>query len=102
MQIKVGRVRARVTSEGVASDLATNCMNAGDAHFEDRYVDRINKVTAAQLKEVADKYLDKSRLITTVMLPREFVGAAGLPKAEDLLRPVAPTTKPGARRRQLW
>ena len=45
---------------------------------------------------MAKKYLDASRLLTTAMLPTEFVGATGLPKAEDILRPVAPTTQEAA------
>jgi zinc protease len=94
-QIKVNHVRGLETTEGVATELAVDQMNTGDLHFTDRYVDRISKVTNEQIKDVASRYLNRGRLITTVMLPREFVGAGNLTKAEDLIRPVAPTTRPG-------
>jgi len=94
-QIKVGHVRGLETTEGVASSLATDYMQTGDPHFSDRYVDRIARVTNEQIKDVAKRYLVKERLVTTVMLPAEAVGSEGLTKAEDLIRPVAPTTQAG-------
>ena len=44
-------------------------------------------MTAEDLQAAARKYLDRGRLLTTAMLPAEYVGGQGLPKAEDLLRP---------------
>jgi zinc protease len=93
-QMRTSRVRALQGSEQIASSLATDFLSAGDPHFSDRYVERIGKVTAEQLQAVARKYLDRSRLITTALVPAEAVGSEGLPKAEDLLRAAAPTTKP--------
>jgi len=52
-------------------------------------------VTAEQVQAAAQKYFVAGRLITTALLPSEYVGAKGLPAAEDLIRPVAPTTQPG-------
>src|SRR5678810_753028 len=46
-----------------------------------------------RLQAVAKKYFVRNALLTTALLPAEYVGAGGLPKAEDVLRPVAPTTK---------
>jgi zinc protease len=94
-QMKANRVKQLQTSEEVGGSLATDFMSTGDPHFSDRYVERIQEVTPEQLRQVASKYLDRGRLLTTALLPAEFVGAEGLPKAEDLLRPVAPTTQPG-------
>jgi zinc protease len=93
-QLKVAHVKTMQTVEDISSTLADDFMSAGDLHFSDRYVDRIQAVTAEQLQMVARKYFHKSRLITTLMLPSEYVGAAGLPKAEDLLRPSSATTQP--------
>jgi zinc protease len=89
--IKIGHLKAMQTSQDVAATLATDYLDTGDAHFSDAYVDRIESVTADQVKEAAQKYLVSGRLITTALLPREAVGAGGLPKAEDLLRHQAVT-----------
>ena len=85
-QMRVARVKSMQTAEDISTSLADDYMNSGDIHFSDRYVDRINEVTAKQLQAVARKYFYRSRLITTLMLPSEYVGAKGLPKAEELIR----------------
>ncbi len=92
--VRAARVKRLQTSEEIGSALAEDFLATGDPHFSDRYVERIAKVTAAQVQDVARRYFDRNRLLTTVMLPSEFVGAAGLPKAEDLIRSAAPTTRP--------
>jgi zinc protease len=92
-QIRTQHIKSMQTAEAVASDLATSFMFTGDIHFNDRYVEKIGDVTAEQLQAVAKKYFDRQKLITTCLLPAEAVGAAGLPKAEDLLRQAAPTTQ---------
>jgi zinc protease len=95
MQMKADRVKKLQTTEDIGDSLAQDYMSTGDPHFSDKYVDRVQKVTAAQLQEAARKYLVRGRLLTTAMLPSDYVGAQGLPKAEDLLRPVvAPTSQP--------
>jgi len=83
-----------LTSDSVGESMANDFMGSGDAHFSDRYVARIQDVTPVELTHVAKKYLDRNRMLTSVLLPSEYVGAAGLPKAEDLIRQSAPTTKP--------
>lgn len=93
-QMKVRRLRQMDTAEEIAASMATDYLSSGDPHFSDRYVKQIEQVTAEQVKQVAQKYFDRNRLLTTALLPAEYVGAAGMPKAEDLLRPVAPTTRP--------
>ena len=91
-QLKVAHVKSSQTSEDISTELADDFMNTADLHFSDKYVERIQAVTAAELMAVAKKYFYKSRLMTTLMLPSEFTGAAGLPKAEDLLRPATTAT----------
>ena len=96
MQMKTDRVKKLQTTEEIGDSLAQDYMGTGDPHFSDKYVNQIQKVTAAQIQEVARKYLVRGHLLTTAMLPEDFVGAQGLPKAENLLRPVAsPTSQPG-------
>ena len=84
--MKIEHLKNMQTSQDVAATMATDYLSTGDVHFSDRYVERIGAVTAEQLKEVARKYLVRERLVTTALLPREAVGAGGLPKAEDLLK----------------
>ena len=79
-------VNSRQTAETIAESLADGYISTGDVHFLDHYTDRIQKVDAKQLQAVARKYFKTGELITTVMLPEEYVGAAGLPKAQDILR----------------
>jgi zinc protease len=88
--IRIAHLKQMQTSQDVASTLATDYLTTGDAHFSDQYVDRVAAVTADQVREVAQKYLDRGRLITTAMLPREGA-STDLPKAEDLLRQEAVT-----------
>lgn len=93
-QLRAERVKSLQTAEEIASSLASDFMSTGDPHFSDRYVEQIQTVTPEQVQAAARKYLDVSRLLTTAMLPTEYVGARGLPGAEELLRAAAPTTLP--------
>ncbi len=96
VQMRANRVRSLQTSEDMAASLATDYMQSGDPHFTDRYLKLIEEVSDDRIKEVAKKYFVRDKILTTALLPAEYVGSAGLPKAEDLLRPVAPTTKESA------
>jgi zinc protease len=92
-QMKVTRVKSLQTVEEISTSLADDMMSTGDPHFSDRYLEQIDKITAAQVQDAARRYLDRTRLITTLLLPTEAVGAGGLAKAEDLMRSAAPTTQ---------
>ncbi len=85
--MRVQRVKSLQTVEDISTSLADDYMSTGDPHFSDRYVDQIDKVTAAQLQDAAKRYLDQSRLISTLMVPSESPGAEALVKAQDLIRP---------------
>jgi zinc protease len=91
-QMRASRVRQLLTAEDVAESLAMDYMNTGDPHFTDAYTKRIQTITPARLRQVALKYFTDGKLITTVMLPAEYVGSEGLPRAVDLVRPGSPTT----------
>ncbi|HET6249425.1 MAG TPA: pitrilysin family protein [Tepidisphaeraceae bacterium] len=94
MQMRAARIKKFQTAEDIAASLADDYRMTGDIHFSDTYVERCNKVTVEQIKAVAKKYLNTNRLITSAMFPSEWTGAKGLPKAEDLLRPHAPSAEP--------
>ena len=93
VQMRTSRVKSQQTSESLAASMAVDFMNTGDPHFTDRYTKRIEEVTPEEIRSVARYYFNRQSLLTTALLPAEFVGAGGLPKAEDVLRPVAPTTQ---------
>lgn len=77
--------------EDLAGQLADDFMYAGDIHFSDLYLKRIDELKPKDLQAVARKYFDRGKLITTALFPAEYAGAAGLPKVEDILRPTATT-----------
>ena len=79
------------TAESVAETLADDLAETGDVHSSDRYAEREADVTAEDFQRVAREYLLDNRLIITALLPAEYVAAAGLPRAEDLIRPAGLT-----------
>jgi zinc protease len=95
-QLRVNQIKARQTTEGVISQLAIDFISSGDAHFSDHYLQRIDQVTPEQVQDAARRYLERRRLLTTALMPRESSGASDLPRAEDVLRAAAPTTRPAS------
>jgi zinc protease len=92
-QMKTQRAFGLLTTEQIGESLATDYLSSGDPHFMDNYVERVQAVTAEQLKAVANRYLDAGRLLTTAMVPQEYVAdKGGLAAAEKLLRPIVPDT----------
>src|SRR5205823_2350008 len=92
-QTKTARAFMLQTAEAVAASLATDFMSTNDIHFSDRYVERSEKVTAQQIKAVANRYFDRQKLLTTSLIPEEAVGKDSFAGAEKLIRPIAPTTQ---------
>ncbi|HLX60140.1 MAG TPA: pitrilysin family protein [Planctomycetota bacterium] len=70
-KMKTARVMAQMTCDGLASALGSDWFVAGDLDFSDQYVDRIQKVEAAEIMRVAAKYLLAEKLNAVVMLPKE-------------------------------
>jgi zinc protease len=83
--MRTSTVYSRQTAETIADSLADGYIGAGDPHFLDHYTENIQKLDARQLRQVAIKYFHANELLTTVMLPDEFVGATGLPKAQEIV-----------------
>jgi zinc protease len=92
--MRIARLKQMETSQDVAATLGMDFLETGDPHFSDHYVERIEQVTAKQIQDAALVYLDQDKMLTTILLPREAVGAGGLPKAEDLIRAGGATTQP--------
>ena len=60
-QIRTNHIKSMQTAEAVASDLATSYMFTGDIHFNDRYVEKIDKVTGEQLAGDARRNISVGR-----------------------------------------
>lgn len=87
------------TVDDIGDTMAIDFVTTGDPNFMKIYVDRINQVTDEQIKQVAVKWLDQSRLLTTVLFPSESFGEGGLPAAQRYLESDGnekPTTQPVA------
>ena len=94
-QLRAADAFNRQSAEAVSTTLVFSFMNTG--YPEDITLANYEKVTAAQIKAVANKYLDRNKLLTTALLPAEAVSGkdslTGLPAAENLLRHAIPTTQ---------
>jgi zinc protease len=85
-QMRVQHVRRKQTTEDIVANLATDLLGSGDPHFGEHYVERIQKVTPQQLQDVARRYIDQTKLLTTILLPAEAQQAKGVPGASDVVR----------------
>ena len=63
------REMAIQTVAGEAENLSSDILEAHDPHFTDRYVERIQTVTAEEVRAAAAKYFTSERLTTIVMAP---------------------------------
>jgi len=73
------------TAQSIASMIANDYIATGDIHFSQAYVDKIQKVTAEQIRDVARKYLLPERLATVTLLPQ--AEAATQPSAVQADKP---------------
>ena len=71
-QIAAIHVRSQQTTAQVAETLGYNQLTVGDAHFSDRYIEKLNRVTAQQVQAAARKYFDPNKLFTVLVVPRNF------------------------------
>ena len=78
-------VYSQQTVESQAATLATDYLSTGDVEFSRRYTDRIQRVTAHQVRAAAKKYLLLDRMVITRMVPagqeQAAAAAGGGPKA---------------------
>jgi len=93
-QIKTSKAFARQTAGDVGEMMAVDFLNTGDVHFTDHYLQRVAQVTPEQIRDVAGKYLDRSRLLQTALMPQSAPGAEGLASASAVLRSATATSRP--------
>ena len=60
---------SRQTMESRAADLADSLLTTGDPLFSQRYVSRIEDVTAGQVREAAARYCDRARMTRAIIRP---------------------------------
>ncbi|MCS7236776.1 MAG: insulinase family protein [Thermoguttaceae bacterium] len=70
--------------QAAASSLATSFLATGDPLFDDRYVEEIQKVTAEEIRQVAQRYFLPERLCRVVIAPKGYHS----PKPETVTSPV--------------
>ena len=71
-------VYERQTVQNAANSLGRDLLASGDPLYEKAYVENIQKVTAEQIREVAQKYLVPQRLNRVILAP-----PGGAPKSRD-------------------
>ena len=65
------QVRSQQTMESIAATLGSDFLSAGDVEFSQAYTDRIQKVTAEEIQEVAKKYFNFDAMVITRIGPPE-------------------------------
>ena len=65
------------TVQNQAGQIGLDLLATGDAHFSDAYVDNIQKVTRAQILDVARRYVDHQKLCLTMLLPGKLAPDPG-------------------------
>jgi len=70
-------VHSRQTAEDIAAGLATDYLSTGDVAFSKNYTQRIQDVTAAQVKAVAAKYFTFDQMAITRLVPPTTKAATG-------------------------
>jgi len=87
-------VFGRQTAEDQASDTGANMLYTSDPDFSDLYVANIQKVTAGQIREAAQRYFTDDALCVAVVRPKAAATAkaaapeeAAKPRAEKIVLP---------------
>ncbi len=82
-------VYARQTVQSQAAQLASDYLSTGDLNFSRQYTDRIQQVTAEQIRDVAEAYFHFDEMVVTRLLPGQ-VAASG-PATQASTQPAAAT-----------
>ena len=80
-QVLVGELSGLQTMNGQANSYASGEYYAADARFSERYLEHVEKVTAAQLKDVAARYLAPANRTIALLAPESAPAPAPAPEA---------------------
>ena len=88
-KMKTARVMAQMTDDGLAEALGSDWFVAGDLDFSDRYVERIQQVSAEDVLRVARTYFSPEKLNVAIMRPVELAKEKAAAVKEKTADPVA-------------
>lgn len=71
------------TVAAIASSLASSYFDTGDPYFDDTYVDRIKRVTPAEIRNVAREYLRTDRMTVATIRPVSGSGQSSSGKTSE-------------------
>ena len=92
------QLNALTTARGIASDLGSNWLLARNLNFSKQYLDAIGKVTAADVRRVANEYLRPDRLNSTSINPPGSLAKTDKATAESASGQVQKFTLPNGLR----
>lgn len=70
-------VFGKETAASIASSLASSYFNTGDPYFDERYLERLRRVTPAEIQAVAREYLRLDRMTVATVRPMATDGPVG-------------------------
>lgn len=91
-------VFGRQTAEEQASEVAQDILFAYDPRFSRQYVQRIQEVTAAEVRDVAQRYLGDEKLCVAIVKPPTAAAQAQPGAAAPVLEETVKTTLPNGLR----
>jgi len=75
-QLQVNHIRANQTASQQADAMGRDYISTGDPHFSDRYVQKIQQVTAEQIQQMAQKYLLGEKQLSLVVTAKPLAPSA--------------------------
>ena len=109
-QIESDAIYSRETVDGNARRVGFFSAIIDDPGYEKKYLDAVEKITTADIKKAAEKYLAVSRLSFAGMMPQKSMAADSESKLKiallgEVTKPVAatiPVAKPAVNSNRLW
>jgi zinc protease len=91
-QLQVNHIRANQTAVQQASAMGRDYISTGDPHFSEQYVENIQKVTAQQIQQMAQKYLLDEKQLTLIVTPKPLPQATIDAKEKSQISPIKKVT----------
>ena len=66
-QLQVSHIRSYQTAEQIASTMANDYLSTGDTKFSEHYVENMQKVTAAEVQQMAQKYFNSKKQLSLIL-----------------------------------
>jgi predicted Zn-dependent peptidase len=85
---------SRESITNIATEIGYTMVTAGDIKFYENYLSNIKKVTAADVKRAANKYLSKEKSAVSIVLPDDAENSKGLNIEQNINRSTAKPFNP--------